>query len=57
MGVPGLWDVSVEFLSPFVSFINLTFKILNKAGKSRSLVHLAVVDGFEKNVSRRWVLS
>lgn len=53
MGVPGLWDVIVEFLLLFVSFINLTFKILNKAGKSRSLVHLAVVDGFEKNVSHR----
>ena len=50
MGVTGLWDVRICF-RPRRLHISLTFsfQILRPSGKLRSLTHLAVVDGFERN--------
>ncbi|KAI0702544.1 hypothetical protein C8Q76DRAFT_632692, partial [Earliella scabrosa] len=55
MGVPELWEVSeiltcIEILS-FQRRACIARQILNHAGKSRAIAHLAVVDGFEKNDS------
>ena len=51
MGVPGLWQVCVTPITRVQYAEHL--QILEPAARSRSLAHLAVVDGFEKNVSGR----
>ena len=55
MGVPELWEVSgiltcIDILSSQRRAC-IARQILNHAGKSRAIAHLAVVDGFEKNDS------
>ena len=47
MGVPGLWDVSFRGLSNRTELRNL--QLLRPAGQRRSLMHLAVIDGFQEN--------
>lgn len=52
MGVTGLWDVrsSSSFHTNYTTDV---VQIIAPSGKSRSLTHLTVVDGFEKNVSQK----
>lgn len=50
MGVPGLWDVSACRALGQIGLSNFV-QLVKPAGKSRSVAHLAVVEGFEKNTS------
>jgi hypothetical protein len=50
MGVQGLWEVT-QFCSFLKDCFDSTAQVVNKAGQSRSLSNLAVIEGFEKNHS------
>lgn len=50
MGVQGLWEVT-EFCSFLKDCFDSTAQVVNKAGQSRSLSNLAIIEGFEKNHS------